>query len=308
MAGDLYWNNVSLLTHCDNGGGNTVFVDAKGKVISTFGNAVQTTSSPKFGTTCMFLDGAGDYLTVGNHADFHFGSGDFTVEYWIKPANVTATHFHFYYGPNQSWWIYHYSNLVSFSVSLDGGSTNYTALTGAYLTTNGQWYHIACVRTGSLLKIFINGVERASTAVTGSLFVPPTNGLLIGQFNSNFYLNGFMDEIRITKGVARYTTGFSPPTAPFDAFLSTTTYALSGVTRDASGALASRLVRAYKQDNGAFVGQAVSAAGTGVFSIDSLPDNTPHYVTLHDTTSPTMVGTETGNAAILDNIIPIVVP
>ena len=118
-------------------------------------------------------------------------------------------------GGNFNWAIYTTSSgqldyyLGTGGVSWDIGDTKSI---GAVST--GQWYHVALVRNGNTFNGYLDGVSGSSTTSSASIGANSTNGAFFGaQATSNF--NGYLDDIRITKGVARYTANFTPPTAAF---------------------------------------------------------------------------------------------
>lgn len=205
-------SNISLLLHCDWVNSYTNIKDETGKTVTAFGDAKLSISTYKFGTGSLTFDGTGDYFQVANNSAFNFGSGDFTVEFQLISSDVSSIRFCFYYGPLQAWWIYVGAGQITFAWSYTGTDSNSIVSSGT-ISAN-RWYHIACVRNGSMMRIYIDGVERASGNVTGALY-NTAGSLLIGQYNSMFYQNGYMDEIRITKGVAVYLGPFTPPTAAF---------------------------------------------------------------------------------------------
>lgn len=211
---DTYWSNVSLLTHCD-GTNGSVPVDQKGKTITSLNSAGVSTAQFKFGTGCLELNGTNQGVTVANSADFSFGSGNFTVEMFAKFDEIAATKFLLFYGTPKSWWVYRTAQSLQVAYSTDGTNSIAMPSTANVITSTAAWYHIALVRNGSALKLYVDGIERSALTVGADSFYNTAGALSIGTYNNGFYTDGRFDEIRITKGVARYTAGFSPPTAAF---------------------------------------------------------------------------------------------
>lgn len=198
--------NTSVLLNFTNGG---IFDNAAMNNLQTVGNAQISTSVSKFGTGSLAFDGTGDYLNSPNSDLVRFGTGNFTVEFWL---NTTDTAFNII-------------SLVTSSVGnwaaiVTGGlfywQTNYATTnlfnTSATSIINGTWSHIAVVRNGTTTTVYFNGVSQ--TSATDSTDYSGTGALRIGS-GANGDLNGYIDDLRITKGYARYTANFTPPTAPF---------------------------------------------------------------------------------------------
>jgi len=182
--------------------------------LETVGNVQANTSVFKYGTGALKFNGTTDYLTIPNNSNFSFGTGDFTIEMWVYASSFSG-----------------YRTLI------DARGSDSTVSYGLFLeTTSGQlywydgsatqmsssgpplntWTHIAAVRTSGVLKMFIAGVQVYSAANTNAQ--NPTGPLLIGKnIGSTAYFNGYIDELRITKGAARYTTAFTPSTNAFSA-------------------------------------------------------------------------------------------
>jgi hypothetical protein len=215
VAADPYYNNVSLLLHGDGADGSTQIIDSSPspKTVTVFGNAQISTAQSKFGGASIAFDGNGDYLSVPDSADWDV-SGDYTIEFWAFHGSSGAAYTKGYLGTNtitgsSGFAIGHYLGDLLVKTT----SSSITS-TGAPIT-NSTWNHIALAWSSSTLKGYVNGTEVLSTtAYTTPTAVP----LIIGNFNnldSNRYYNGYIDDLRITKGVARYTSNFTPPTAPF---------------------------------------------------------------------------------------------
>jgi hypothetical protein len=128
------------------------------------------------------FDGTGDTLEIPNSSDYSFGSGDFTIEGWYKPDSISTDTFAsvWNYGVNRrSWSVQASSNgKVRFNVSSNG--SNNTASEGGNLYI-GQWAHFAAVRDGNTLRLFVNGVQVATSSFTGSVYDNTNDNLFIGS-------------------------------------------------------------------------------------------------------------------------------
>jgi len=206
--------NTQLLLSCTNAG---IYDAASKNDLETVGNAQVSTTQAKFGTTSMAFDGTGDYLVEPTNVNYGYGTGDFTIEFWVYFNNVTS---------NQTV----VSNLSSASsvnphLYIDGVSNtlryftnNADRITSSALSS-GQWYHITICRSGSSTKLFINGTQSGSTYTDANNY-GASAPLGIGTYWSagspvtTLTLNGYIDEVRISK-YARYTANFTAPTAAF---------------------------------------------------------------------------------------------
>ena len=206
--------NVSLLLHGDGTNGSTTIVDSSPspKVITVFGDAqISTAIADPFGRTdvgVLAFDGAGDYITTPADSAFQLGTGDFTVEFWARPGASNDNDGVFTFGAAGSGLaVYLLSNSWRIATSGGGG----TQMAGAIPNT---WQHVAVTRSGTSLRFFLNGIQSGLTLSNSTNFVD--NQLKIGYYyNTGFAYNGFIDEFRLTKSLARYTSDFTPPTAPF---------------------------------------------------------------------------------------------
>lgn len=208
--------NTLLLIHADGTDASTVFRDDNGarapKGISAIGNAQVDTAQSKFGGSSLLLDGTDDRLEIYPTTTYD----DFTVECWIRLANNSGTKNILSFG-NES------SGRVFFAVYNDRIYWDQYGVTSRHGNTSisaNTWYHLAWSRTGSTIKLFVDGVEQTMTTVGGSGTFPSgavgnTNGIFVGTLSDGAIdFNGHIDEIRVSNSV-RYTTGFTAPTAPF---------------------------------------------------------------------------------------------
>lgn len=233
---DPYWSSVSVLLHGDGSNGSTTIVDSKGiNSVSAIGNARVSTAVKKFGTGSVLFDGNGDYLSVPSNSVFNFGTGNWTIEMWVYITSRT-NNYPLLLGNNRGAWTTDAvaitnsnADNASFNDKFcfawnNGGFISPSAGTSQLLVANvtnstGTWYHFAVVRNGTSIKMYRNGTEIASATVSsGAAFDFGYNGTLIGGGNwdgSGSYYDGYLDDIRVTKGVARYTANFTPPTTAF---------------------------------------------------------------------------------------------
>lgn len=220
MAYDPHYGSTTLLLHLDGADGSTEIVDssASPKTVTAYGDAAITTAEGRFGGSCLSLGGAG-YLLTQDEDGYAFGTGDFTVEMWAKTSDTTSVLIStagtdVAYGP---WWVL---GSYNWGLTWDVGVTN-SAIVEAYTPVcDGQWHHIAAVRSGYTMRLFIDGeLSGEGEFFPGEDDFAASGGLRIGAarvgFPSSFNLTGYLDEVRVTKGMARYTTGFTPPNEPF---------------------------------------------------------------------------------------------
>jgi len=221
-----------LLLHNNGTDGSTNFIDdsfAGGHAVTAYGNAQIDTAQYKFGGASGLFDGAGDFLTVPDHDNWNFGSESFTIDFWVKFNDFNLPSLLFveqYIDYNDVWDLYYYNvdNEIWFSAS-GGGATKIT-FTVSYTFSLDTWYHIALVRVNtdndpSAWRLFINGLSQTLTLVDGAWngTMPDIAAVLdIGWQNSGtgYYINGWLEEFRISKGIARWTSNFTPPTSEYD--------------------------------------------------------------------------------------------
>lgn len=201
--------NTSLLLNFTNAG---VFDNAEINNIVTNADAQINTTIKKYGTGSIKFDGTGDNLTVAHTVDHLLRTGSFTIELWVYlSATGSARGLIAKGGSTTGWQITtNASNAVVFTY----GTSTITS-TGTLAATT--WYHIAVVREGTgtnQTKIYINGTNDGTGTVATDF--TQNNDMFIGCNRlGQALLNGYLDDIRITKGVARYTANFTPPTAAF---------------------------------------------------------------------------------------------
>lgn len=223
---DQWWLNTVLALRMDGTHGSTTFTDLKGKTVTPYGNASISSAISKFGQSAYF-DGTGDYLTIPASTDFDFGSGNFTIEFWFyPPTNVTS-------GMNLiSRWVASGSNLL-WDIGIDNNNTIYyqVSTSGAYQAGNsigssnnaftmGIWNHVAFVRNGSTFTLYVQGVSKATHTPGAITLASGTTHVSIGRDgdgNRPFY--GYIDDLRITKGIARYTSSFTPSEKPIPTYV-----------------------------------------------------------------------------------------
>jgi hypothetical protein len=190
--------------------------------LETVGNAQVSTSVKKYGTGSLAFDGSGDFLRIPDSPNFELGSGNFTIEAWIYP---TATGYFScisaqYSGSaaNSSYFLSLGDNNRNFELSLYHSSTGTSFIATNALTLN-TWQHTAVVRNGNTVTLYVNGTSVASGSFTQTI-TNSSQQLIIGagQNDGTFPFNGYIDDFRITKGLARYTANFTPPTAALPTF------------------------------------------------------------------------------------------
>ena len=181
--------------------------------LETVGNAQVSTSVVKYGTGSMYFDGSGDALTLPNSPVLQLGSADYTMEFWAYRLAAT----------NMTW------------IFLDGNSSNYAGLrldtdtsgnifllistsgsawaintSGTAVLPTSTWTHIAVVRFGTSIRLYVNGISQISTTLSGAV-TAGTSQQIGANFGATQVVNGYVDDLRLTLGIARYTANFTPP-------------------------------------------------------------------------------------------------
>lgn len=212
---DPFFSFVSLLLHFDGANGSTTFLDSSSNAISVdaVGDVSISTAQSRFGGASAYFDAAGDYAIVASDPPgLDFGTDDFTVEFWMRPDTTSGTKVicsHWNNNGNNTWQIYMSGSTMRVGTSVfDEGAGTLVA---------NQWSHIVLCRQSGTLRAFIDGSETMTRTDTSSYdstsdFVIGANDVSAGGLN---HFGGYVDELRITKGVARYTAAFTPPIAPF---------------------------------------------------------------------------------------------
>lgn len=210
----------SLLLHGNGTNGSTTITDSSGspKTVTAVGNAQISTAQSKFGGASIAFDGNGDTLQVPK---LGLINTDFTIEAWVR-----------FSGTGSSQILVTTYNTPAFQVGtfiFSRTSTNAIIFQNAFgvgvtssALTVGLWYHVAAVyrHSSTTAQLFIDGVSQGTGSY--SLTVEAPNLHIGGSSGDNnigaLWFNGYIDDLRITKGVARYTANFTPPTAPFPDF------------------------------------------------------------------------------------------
>jgi len=189
-----------------------------GKTIVANGNAKLSTSVKKWGSASLSLDGTGDYASVPTHPDFRYGTGNWTIELWFYKTGTTG-------GIQQLIDFRSAAPQLAPTLYLTAVGTptfNVNAvnvITASSAVANNTWTHIAVSKSGTSTKMFINGTQTGSTYTDNNNYIQ--GPLTIGaRFDGASGFLGYLDDVRISKGVARYTTTFTAPTS----ILSSDTY------------------------------------------------------------------------------------
>jgi len=212
-------NHTKLLLHCNGSDGSTSFPDSSNynKSVTANGNAQVDTAQSKFGGASAEFDGISDYLSIPDSDDWNFGDGDFTIDFWVRFNTL---------GINQALYSQTDNGNNRFNLILQSNGTIafYCAVSGtpqAHYTTVSlspsinTWCHVVLVRYATTIYIFFNGVSQSLTitnAIGTNDLGNRSSDLNIGYdtFYSMWSVDGWIDEFRVSKGIARWTSNFTP--------------------------------------------------------------------------------------------------
>ena len=203
--------NTSLLLNFTNAGiiDNTMIHN-----LETVGDAKISTAVSKFGGTSMYFDGAGDVVVIPASTVLAPFTGDFTYECWVYPTSSSVTYRAIFgidnYSGTEPFRLYQYG--TNFQYWYTGGASNFI---GSSTITVNTWYHIAVTRSAGVIRMFVNGTQAGSN-VTSTLNYPPSIFRIGLDLAGSYPFIGYIDDLRITKGYARYTSNFTAPTTAHD--------------------------------------------------------------------------------------------
>ena len=211
LTPDPPFSSVSLLMHFD---GSAADSSSLNNTFTTVGTPTFTTTNFKFGTACYLGATATGFRKTTGLTPFNFGTGDFTIEFWVNKQSNSNSNNMVITGRSSAsnafqWLCFITLSTIYFQTSL-------ISLTGA-LASNA-WIHVAISRTGTTTKLFVNGIMLQQSTVDNSNYTTTELNIAIdGSGAAVFALfpNNRLDDLRITKGYGRYTADFTPPTAAF---------------------------------------------------------------------------------------------
>lgn len=249
---------------------------------SANGNAQISTAQSKFGGSSALFDGSGDYLGFTYSASQHqFGTDNFTIECWVRISSFAAESTIFFTGNDGNVF-----NGITFAVGTDGSvkssigdaSTVVNLSSAASQIAANTWYHLAFVRNGSSLKLYKDGTEVASATSSLTIGAPNTSpstsiGRLYGTTNQQKYLNGYLDDFRIYRGIAKYTANFTAPTTALPIASSDTIWQNCLFALPLNGSNASTVFPVYSPNNWSSSNLSVTAGSNN----DSLIDVPTRY-------------------------------
>ena len=225
-AGDPYWDNVVLLLHADGTDASTTIIDSSSKqrTMVAHTNSQLSTAQFKFGPSSLWIDNG--WVSSANSTDFALGSNNFTIEMWFmetatNPLGELIGQHTKPYGSSDDAYLFMSNNgQIAFGLYTTSGNFGVGSPTAHTLN---EWHFAAVVRNANILTLYIDGISVSTADVGTSVVNTVTEALSIGKVMQgsdnpdpgNYVFNGYIDELRFTNGVARYTSNFSVPTAPF---------------------------------------------------------------------------------------------
>jgi len=212
-TGDPHWVNVELLVKFD---GSATDLSDNTYTLTPNGNVQIDTVNKKFGSGSALFDGTGDYYSVPGASSWDFGTGDFTVE---THARFTGGGFDGFIGRgasgNSRWLLFLHSN----------GKISFTHVNTQIVDTfafgtdyrDSVFYHIAVSRVDGVTRLFFDGIEKDSSSSSFDITTSSSALILGSEPNdlSSGSMTGNQDNIRITKGVGRYSSNFTPPSVGY---------------------------------------------------------------------------------------------
>ncbi len=221
--GEIYWPQVTLLVNGD----DLIDHSTLRNVCDVSGSTNIVTTTEKYGVGSISFPGAGNSFYVNSNTSNLMGlNNDFTLEFWChltpsyNKAGIIGSWNTNNFNGSQSWKIAFDNNGKIFASIKASDETTIVSTSSGTITSN-DWHHIAFVRHGSIFTLYIDGVSVGSLFYAGSLAPGPLRITMNGYENGGSSFSGFLDDIRITKDVARYTSNFTAPTETYQTTIPT---------------------------------------------------------------------------------------
>jgi hypothetical protein len=206
--------NTSLLLNYTNAG---IYDGKMANNLETVGSAQVATSPVKYGSGSMYFNGSTSYLTRPYSPLFAFGNGNFTVECWINTTQNGGANYPSVVGRwsgGNSWDLRHSAgdNSGKPTFAYNDGTSNFNVASTGSTVYDGQWHHLAAVRNNNIITLYVDGISVGTSTFTGTIAAATSTPLTVGSTSGGgIYYTGYIDDLRITVGVARYFTNFTPP-------------------------------------------------------------------------------------------------
>lgn len=218
---------TASLLHFDGTDGSTTFTDDTGKIWTPTTGVVINAANKKYGTGCGYFPystNTNGYMTTPYSADFAFGAGDFTIQFWVNFITTTPNYGALgcldQIGGTRGWRFYKTDTTNRVEFAIDTSVSSYLVSDPTIITTR-SYTHYAVVRDGATLRLYRNGVQVSSAAISGTANAPNVPCVIGALWGISSPVNGhrlqaYMDDFKITKGYCQYPAGatFTPPTGP----------------------------------------------------------------------------------------------
>jgi hypothetical protein len=207
---------------------NITFLDSSANnfTVTRNGDTVQSGFNPfnQASSGAGVFDGTGDYLEIANNAAFNLGSSNFTIEAWVYPTvSGTEKQIITKYNSYPSGFEWNLDILSTGVLLFNGYGTSYFEVRSTTTIPINTWTHVASVRNGATITIYINGVS--SGTVSAQTFQTTTANVAVGRdleaTGASRSFTGYISNARVVKGTAVYTSNFTPPTSPLTAITNT---------------------------------------------------------------------------------------
>lgn len=219
VVGDPHWDKVVALLYFD---GN--LTDATGRIWTANGGAAVSSSIHKFGSGSLHLDGNNSYLSTPNVPDLRLGSSDFTVELFARIDAVggqKGIFGNYAFTPGRrSFELYLDDSVLRLRLGQPNGQSPQIAPVSYTIGTTADFVHIAVTRDGDTFRLFVDGELKSEGTSSIHIYENEIDDFYIGATGPDIsrFFNGYIDSVRFTNGVARYTEDFTPPSEPFPNF------------------------------------------------------------------------------------------